>query len=100
MAEELVVFLDRDIDMLLELPADQGWTERFNWLMPFAAETEALALRLDSKVYLFQTLPDKNEVDLYEVYSIKAGPQIRNKIGNWSETQGFSQLVSIKKRSV
>ena len=73
---------------LLKKAGKKGQLESQNWFLPKISDIEALNLRLDSHVYLYEIENDTVLVD--EVYAIKNGPKIQNEIGRFNETHGFT----------
>ena len=90
---DMVVFpmLDHNSALLLNFLQDSIdlFNSSFITLMPWQVSWDYLKLRLDSQLY-FYDIVDSDSIALFEVYSIKNGPQITRQIGNWNTTNGLN----------
>ena len=70
-------------------------TSNYPTFMPTSYKDE-IKLRLDSNV-LFYENRSPSRYDLYDIFAVKGGPPITEKLGNWDMKKGISLLASMSR---
>ena len=70
-------------------------TSNYPTLMPTSYKAD-IKLRLDSNVLFYEEM-SPTRYDLYDIFAVKDGPPIIEKLGNWDTKNGISLLASMNR---